>query len=388
MRVPGEFPGLLRSGPFTRAQALAAGLSSSRLRSRDIERVGRWVYRWVRPVEPLPSDPAAPADPDAPRAREIERLQQVAARHPDIIVTGASAARLWGWPLPREVAGSPVLTVVRERTRRAIPVDDVVTRRVDLDKVVVRRDRLHGLRIASHPDAWFHLSGTLGRDALVAVGDHLARSRPRRGKAALAGRRLLQTCLERHHGDAGAPEAREALSLVRDGADSPPETELRLALMDAGLPEPELQIELWDPLYSDRYPASADMGYRQWKIALQYEGRQHDGGTQVSRDTRRDAVFQRAGWPRRIGSGASGRPSTWSGQPSRPGVETRTEILCTSDPPRRRNGPQKGHNCTRSCGAGAGASYASASRRSALRSRGAQRVDVAARASARPSERR
>ena len=33
-------------------------------------------------------------------------------------------------------------------------------------------------------------------------------------------------------------------------------------MMAAGLPEPDLQIELWDPDYSLWHPASADLGYR------------------------------------------------------------------------------------------------------------------------------
>ena len=71
---------------------------------------------------------------------------------------------------------------------------------------------------------------------------------------------------------------------------------VRLALMAAGLPEPDLQIELWDPDYSLWHPASADLGYRRWRIAIHYEGKTHDGAAQVGKDTRRDAVFLRQGW--------------------------------------------------------------------------------------------
>lgn len=66
--------------------------------------------------------------------------------------------------------------------------------------------------------------------------------------------------------------------------------------MAAGLPEPDLQIELWDPDYSLWHPASADLGYRRWRIAIHYEGKTHDGAAQVGKDTRRDAVFLRQGW--------------------------------------------------------------------------------------------
>lgn len=289
MRVPGDFPLTLRSRPFTRAQALAAGVSASRLRSRDVERVARGVHRWIGPVTGTTAPARAPTT-------ELDRLQALAAAHPDVVVTGESAARLWGWPLPDEVRDRVRPTVLRGRTRRVLTGPGVRTRLVDLDRVVVRRDRLHGLRWASHGDAWFHLALELDRDALVAVGDRLARRSERRGIVPLASPRQLRAALERHAGEVGIGRAREALALVREGSDSPAETELRLALLGAGLPEPDLQIELWDPAYSSRHPASADLGYRRWRIALHYEGKTHDGAVQVGRDTRRDAVFLRRDW--------------------------------------------------------------------------------------------
>ena len=57
MRVPGPFPAHLQDAPFTRAQALAAGVSGSRLRSRDVERVAHGHYRWIGRV---PSPPSCP----------------------------------------------------------------------------------------------------------------------------------------------------------------------------------------------------------------------------------------------------------------------------------------------------------------------------------------
>lgn len=289
MRVPGDFPLSLRSRPFTRAEALAAGVSASRLRSRDVERVARGVHRWIGPVTGAAAPVPAPIT-------ELDRLQALAAAHPDVVVTGESAARLWGWPLPDEVRDRVRPTVLRGRTRRVLKDPGVRTRLVDMERVVVRRDRLHGLRWASHGDAWFHLAVELDRDALVAVGDRLVRSHERRGIVPLAAPRHLRAALERHAGEVGIGRAREALALVREGADSPAETELRLALLGAGLPEPDLQIELWDPAYSSRHPASADLGYRRWRIALHYEGKTHDGAVQVGRDTRRDAVFLRRDW--------------------------------------------------------------------------------------------
>ena len=76
------------------------------------------------------------------------------------------------------------------------------------------------------------------------------------------------------------------------GADSAPETLLRLAMLDAGLPEPELQLTLWDGPMAP----SADAGYRARRIALQYDGAHHLDEVQRHSDRRRDKAFEAAGW--------------------------------------------------------------------------------------------
>ncbi len=98
--------------------------------------------------------------------------------------------------------------------------------------------------------------------------------------------------LGRHRNLQGIVKAREALALMRVGADSGPETLLRLAMRDAGLPEPDLQITLWQ----GKGAPSADAGYRQRKIALQYDGDHHLDEPQRHSDRRRDNAFVAAGW--------------------------------------------------------------------------------------------
>lgn len=72
MRVPGPFPAHLQDAPFTRAQALAAGVSGSRLRSRDVERVAHGHYRWIGPVTGA-TPPARPSPPSCPGCRTWRR---------------------------------------------------------------------------------------------------------------------------------------------------------------------------------------------------------------------------------------------------------------------------------------------------------------------------
>ncbi len=80
---------------------------------------------------------------------------------------------------------------------------------------------------------------------------------------------------------------------MRVGADSAPESLLRLAIADAGLPEPELQVPL---RAGDARSPSADLGYRHRRLAIQYDGDHHLGDAQILSDRRRDKAFESAGW--------------------------------------------------------------------------------------------
>ncbi|HRO29238.1 MULTISPECIES: endonuclease domain-containing protein [Micrococcaceae] len=91
----------------------------------------------------------------------------------------------------------------------------------------------------------------------------------------------------------GIRRARHVIDQTRVGADSPQETRVRLALVDAGLPEPELQVK-GDP--AERWSPEADLAYRDLKIAIQYDGKHHRSREQQAADAYRDEWFQRHGW--------------------------------------------------------------------------------------------
>jgi hypothetical protein len=106
----------------------------------------------------------------------------------------------------------------------------------------------------------------------------------------LAGLRLL---VSQHPNLQGVVRARDALELMRVGSDSAPESLLRLAIISAGLPEPELQVLL---RAGDERSPSADLGYRHRRLAIQYDGEHHLGDAQMLSDRRRDKAFESAGW--------------------------------------------------------------------------------------------
>lgn len=321
MRTPGPFPYTLRAGPFTVADARRVGVSRQRLRSRDVERVRHGVYRWVGGPGPELQTGAAPGDlvltslRPARAAREgglapddVIALRALAATCPGLAVTGATAARLWGWP---EVPATRATRheVLRPRTGKQPSGSGHRTRRHRPDAVRTVADETLGLRLTTVDETWFHLARRASLEDLVVLGDVLVRThRPESGPPwRWSSLEELRACVDRHAGRHGVRQARRALDLVRDGADSPPETRLRLALLEAGLPEPELQIEVWDPAFSPRRPATADLGYRGARLALHYDGVHHGGERQIDSDVQRNAAFERRGYRNVVVSATDGR---------------------------------------------------------------------------------
>jgi len=208
-----------------------------------------------------------------------------------------SAAHLLGAPLPARLPWDEVHVSVRPPHREP-RVAGVVGHRT----VTALRDPIDvdGLPVVHPADAWCQLGPILSVDELITVGDHLVAERGASGRwrrqrlpawctvvdlaAALAGSRHL-----------GARSLRAALPQIRVGAETPKETELRLALIRAGLPEPELNLELRDRW--GRFVARLDLAYPDYRAAFEYDGRQHaTDASQFARDVDRIHAINRLGW--------------------------------------------------------------------------------------------
>lgn len=313
-RPPRDLPAVLRRGPFTTASALALGVPASRLRRSDVRRLRRGVLVWTgatdggSTVDPaLPPRPAAASGADTPwvlasrlTPSEQEILAGVLTAAPDATASHLTAARLTGLWLPTRLAADRTLHVTRPPgTANSAPAGVRMHR---------RRPTSEGAQLVRGPGppldgpipvtgparTWRDLASLLDLAELVVLGDRLVcSSGPERADPLCSRAALVQAAAR--PGQRHAVLARDAAALVRDGAHSPPETRLRLALLDAGLPEPELQLEVWDPAFSRSRPATADLGWRRHGVVLQYEGAGHDDPVQVRRDTLRDAAFQRRG---------------------------------------------------------------------------------------------
>lgn len=105
----------------------------------------------------------------------------------------------------------------------------------------------------------------------------------------------VELLVDRYRGRNGIRRARATLDLVDAGAESPRETWLRLLIVRSGLPRPRTQIPVLDEYR--QLVARVDMGWEDWKIAVEYDGEHHwTDRRQMTRDIRRTEQLGDLGW--------------------------------------------------------------------------------------------
>lgn len=292
MRTPTPLPPQLQGRTFTRSDAIAFGVPDHRLRARDIVRVCAGVYRHEDPgTDPHPSSRTGPAKLSEHDLEEMMRA--LCMKSPSLWASHTTAARLYGLTIPGPSSSRVHLTALHHRSSPVLDVQLTLhrARRLPEDLREIR-----GVRRSSPERLLVELSSCVSLTDQVIIGDQLVRQPYRR----FEGRTEPWTSMERLHrtmaslrGRRGVGRAREALSQIRVGSDSPPETLMRLMIIGAGLPEPELQIRT-DP--HDPHSPAGDAGYRQEKIVIQYEGEHHFSPEQQAEDQWRNAHFEAQGW--------------------------------------------------------------------------------------------
>ncbi|MFE4197204.1 DUF559 domain-containing protein [Paenarthrobacter sp. NPDC056912] len=272
------FPSELASAPFTLDEAKAAGLHQSQLwRRSKIEGVSRGLYR--------------PADWNFDLA---EAARSLSAASPGAWISHVTAARLHGFCLPPWLADSNELHLSKPRHLPSVRRKGVVGHTVVASDAEI--EFVRGLWISTRSRTWLDLARRLPLNDLVCVGDELVRlPRPEfEGRdAPFTTIDALRSLVDQHKNLQGVVRARDALNLMRVGADSAPESLLRLAMLDAGIPEPQLQVRLHA---SDPFSPSADLGFCDRRLAIQYDGGHHLSDEQIFSDRRRDKAFEAAGW--------------------------------------------------------------------------------------------
>jgi hypothetical protein len=95
-------------------------------------------------------------------------------------------------------------------------------------------------------------------------------------------------------GARGARRLAEVVALADPRAESPPETRLRVALVRAGVPTPEVQFPVLDE--HGFVLARVDLAYPAAKLAIEYDGAGHFDAGRARRDRARDGELAGIGW--------------------------------------------------------------------------------------------
>ncbi len=202
-----------------------------------------------------------------------------------------TAAHLLGLPDRRKTETTPLDVAVAPPMRAARRVGVRSHHLWDEAVEVVHA----GYPVADPASTFCHLSSFRSLDELVALGDALVLSNQEGRRRGL--RVELAVLAERaaYYRGRGGRRAREAVAFVRVGSESPRETQLRLLLIRAGLPEPELNIELFDA--EGCFVARVDLLYCLERVVVEYDGDQHrTDRAQYERDIARIEAIEALGY--------------------------------------------------------------------------------------------
>ena len=259
-----DVPSHLRGRAFTTAEAAAAGLPRMTLWSQDRFRS---LYRgvWIC------------ADIDVTLRVRINAARLVMPT--DAVVSHTTALALLGHDA---LATIPLhfSTNLPLRSRQG----GIVTHR---RQGRLHPDVVHGIPVVGPDRAFVDSALLLSFRDLVRAGDALCRL------GLTTPERLQVYAIERHLD--GVRRARRAAPHVRDGVDSVRETDLRLLLRFARLPEPE--VNGWIVNDAGAVIARGDLLYRRYQVVVEHDGWHHErDARQRQKDHLRRERLEAAGW--------------------------------------------------------------------------------------------
>jgi len=231
------------------------------LKTRFLERIWQGVYCIGEPTDEL-------------RLRALDL--SCGHRVPACLATAAS---MFGF----DTENPTDLHVLNPPGHQLRPVDGLVVHRRDGAPLV-----MVGERLATSP-AWtaVEVARGLRRPRALATLDAALRS-------GTCGRGELSYVARRHAGRRGIVAVRDLLLHADPRAESPMESEARLAMIDGELPSPELQYEIVDGNGELR---RLDFAWPEQRLAVEYDGLDWHGDSEaMRRDRRRQAALQDIGW--------------------------------------------------------------------------------------------
>lgn len=197
-------------------------------------------------------------------------------------IAGPSAAYLYG--VEHAAAFSDEVHVVTPPSRRVEPRQGVRVHRtpVDADEIV----SMAGVARTSPLRTAWDVANWLGLVPAVTVLDGLLR-------LGLVSAADLAALVEARAGRRGWRRAARAFDLADGRAQSPPESQLRVRLVMAGLPRPQPQHPVALPGGGAYHP---DLPWPEYQVAMEYDGHWHANPDQLHRDRRRLNQLVAAGW--------------------------------------------------------------------------------------------
>lgn len=292
-----DLPPHLQHRPFSVADARQAGATRATLRVKALDA----PFYGVRRSAALPVTLRSQCE------------AAVQALPPSAVFSHETAARLLSLPMPHGRPDlPPVLEVTVPRAVARPRGQGIRGHRSDL--LPHETVDLGGLAVTSPTRTWCDLAAHWSLDQLVMLGD-----------AVLAGERDGGPVGLRLAADRSAPRPayqgvpvpspddlravavewgprrggrvlRQAGELVRAGVDSPPETDLRLLVVRAGLPEPVVNRDVVDD--DDIWIHRPDLSWPRWRLGVDYDGSHHftRGQAQLRRDSSRREDLRSIGW--------------------------------------------------------------------------------------------
>ena len=269
---------------FTAAEAFAEGVPRERLRRKDVVPLGSGVYAT-----------RALAETSTPLAVLTLKAEALTREWPDAWASHITAARLHTLWLPGRLLDDPRVHLSQPANAKTwVRREGVCGHRVSVRPIDLTTR--NNLKVTTPARSWLDVASSCTVRELIILGDQLVRHPYPRFEGRTQPHATpadLTNLLAETKGTAGRRRCLTALPWIRVGADPVQETLLRLALIRAGLPEPELQVPA---LPGTRSSPRTDLGYPELKIAIQYEGDTHFIPAQQRADQRRDNIFLAEGW--------------------------------------------------------------------------------------------
>ena len=275
MPARAPLPAHLVGRPFPVREALDVGAHPTRLRSKDLASPFWGVRTSIEDAETVLG-----------RARAY--LSRAAPGH---FVSHSSAALIWGMPLPWRLEASRQLHVAVSTEQRAPKGRGVTGHRLHL--AAEDLTTYSGIRLTSPVRTWCDLAVLLREEELVAAGDNLLWHR--RSDDSRVDWDELRAAARRHGGRRGRPVIRSSLQLLSERADSFPESVMRVRMIRAGLPIPDVNLELYDE--HGRFLAMPDLSYPRYFLSFDYEGDHHrTDAVQWEKDIARVPRLEQSKW--------------------------------------------------------------------------------------------